>query len=522
MATPCLKSTPEPTPFAEADALFGVMKEDLSGDALLHAAHDEVERYAVAKGREVVRALIETHMELRGQGVAIAPVVDADGEERTHVRSDRERGLTTTVGKVRVPRVEYGGRGLAALHPTDAALNLPIRSYSFELCRKVAMTAVEQAFEATGKLVAEYTGVTVGLRQIEEIAREAAADMELFYASGSRVIDTATSSDILVLSVDQKGVVVRREDLREETKRRAEQSAPKLDSRLAPGEKRDRKRMATVTAVYTIAPYVRTAEEVVAGLRRLRPADGQDPPKRPRPEQKRVSASVTAELKAEVRAAFDEADRRDPLHVKQWFAVVDGDPKLQRCIAAEAKRRDVKITLVLDFIHALEYLWRAGCALFEKGSRELEDWVLDRLTAILKGRVSDVAAGMRRSATKRGLSRKKRKPIDTAARYFLKRKTMMRYGELLAIGAPIASGVIEGTCRSLINDRLDVTGARWSLAGAEAILRLRAIVRSGDWDAYWAFHTQAEYQRNHVSRYANGEVPEVRIPKKRGHLTVVK
>jgi len=99
---------------------------------------------------------------------------------------------------------------------------------------------------------------------------------------------------------------------------------------------------------------------------------------------------------------------------------------------------------------------------------------------------------------------------------------MMRYDQLLALGAPIASGVIEGTCRSLINDRLDVTGARWSVPGAEAVLRLRAIIRSGDWDPYWLFHKDAEHERNHLSRYAGGKPPPVQIPRKFGHLRRVK
>ncbi|MSQ84764.1 MAG: hypothetical protein EXR77_18145 [Myxococcales bacterium] len=125
---------------------------------------------------------------------------------------------------------------------------------------------------------------------------------------------------------------------------------------------------------------------------------------------------------------------------------------------------------------------------------------------------------MRRSATLRGLTAKQRKPIDTAAKYLLKRKDRMPCTDLLALGAPIASGVIEGTCRSLVNDRMDLTGARWSVAGAEAVLQLRAILRSGDWDAYWHFHTAAEHACHHDSAYARAAPPRVEIPKRRPAL----
>ena len=522
MAASYIEASETPALFEPAEAFLREAVSELSTGTLLHARHDEVERYATEKGRRIVQALMQAHMTLRGQAEPVGPVVGSDGEKRTHVRESL-RHLTTTVGKIEVPRIAYGGRGLCALHPTDAELNLPMRSYSHEVERKIARTTAEQPFEGTGQLFTEFTGVSIGLRQVEEITRRAAQDMERFYDSSSRAVALAQTSDILVLSVDQKGIVMRPEDLRAATRRNADQAEPKLDTRLTSGEKPDRKRMATVAAVYTVGPHVRTAAEVVAGLRRLRPvANEATRPRPPRPENKRVWASVVQEIAPVVEQLFDEALHRDPERKKRWFVVIDGDDKLRRAITNEAARRGINVTVVLDFIHALEYLWKAGAALHEAGSRELEEWVLERLTAILEGKSSDVAAGMRRSATKRGLAAKKRTPIDRAANYFLKRKAMMRYDELLALGTPIASGVIEGTCRSLINDRLDVTGARWSLNGAEAVLRLRAILRSGDWDAYWAFHTNEEYRRNHASQYADREVPSVKLPKRRHHLRVVK
>ncbi len=128
-----------------------------------------------------------------------------------------------------------------------------------------------------------------------------------------------------------------------------------------------------------------------------------------------------------------------------------------------------------------------------------------------------MVAGMTRSATLRKMNKKQRKPVDKAARYLLRRTDMMRYDELLAVGTPIATGVIEGACRHLICDRLDITGARWTLARAEAVLRLRAIASCGDFDAYWMFHECAEWRRNHASRYANERPPAVEIPTHAGY-----
>ncbi len=102
-------------------------------------------------------------------------------------------------------------------------------------------------------------------------------------------------------------------------------------------------------------------------------------------------------------------------------------------------------------------------------------WVQERLLKILQGKSGIVAGAMKRSATLRKLSPKEREPVDKCARYLFNKKPFLQYDCYLAKGLPIATGVIEGTCRHLVKDRMDLTGARWSLAGAEAVLRLRAL-----------------------------------------------
>ena len=233
-------------------------------------------------------------------------------------------------------------------------------------------------------------------------------------------------------------------------------------------------------------------------------------------------ASLTRSPEEVIAEAFVEADKRDPEHKKRWLVLVDGCPKLERWVRAEAQRLGVEVTLVLDFIHALEYLWRAAHVFFDEGTPAIEAWVMARLEWMLQGKISNVVAGMTRMATVRNLSPKARAPVDKAAKYLLKRKGMMCYGELLALGAPIASGVIEGACRHLINDRLDLTGARWRLPSAEAVLRLRSLLSSGDFDAYWAFHEAEEGWRNHASHYADDKVPDVTMPRKNPQLRLVR
>lgn len=119
--------------------------------------------------------------------------------------------------------------------------------------------------------------------------------------------------------------------------------------------------------------------------------------------------------------------------------------------------------------------------------------------ALLNGKISDTAAGMRRSATRRDLSQEAGKPVDKCADYLLKNKQRFDYAAALSNGWPIATGIIEGACRHLVKDRMDLTGARWSLDGAEAVLRLRALRSSRDFDDYMAFHKYQEHQRNYAT-----------------------
>jgi hypothetical protein len=149
----------------------------------------------------------------------------------------------------------------------------------------------------------------------------------------------------------------------------------------------------------------------------------------------------------------------------------------------------------MDFIHVLEYLWMAAWSFFEKGDSAVEEWVAERAVKVLEGKCAQVAKGIRISATRRKLAR--RENVDKCARYLLNNKSRLKYGEALAAGYPIASGVIEGACRHLINDRLDITGARWGLQGAESILKLRSLKSSHHLDDYWTFHKQQSKLRHH-------------------------
>ncbi len=510
-----------PCPFAPAREALEEIATELRGEAALSMTHSEVERLIRSKGWEVLRRLMDGHVQLRGVGdVEDGVVVGADEVQRTHRRL-HDRILMTIFGPIEVRRRGYGQRGSTSLHPLDADLNLPPEEYSHELRRFVGEQVANLSFDKTVEQIENNTGASVPKRQVEELTVRGAKDFEAFYeerkAASAR--EARQTGSINVITTDGKGVVVHHEDLRPATRKEVEKRAAEQEDKLfslglpKPPEpaREGRKRMATVAATYTIAPFVRTPEDVVGELNRVRLVSA----KRPRPEHKRVWASLEKGPEEIIPDAFEDAMRRDPKRDKRWAAVVDGNETQIDILEKQAKRHLVALTIILDLLHVAQYVWKAAHALNERGSQGAADWVRAHLLEILRGNSSLVAAGMRRSATLRSLPAKVRKPVDACADYLLKYAGYLHYDEYLAAGLPIASGVIEGACRYLVEDRMGITGAVWRLKSAEAVLKLRSLHTSEDFEEYWQFHEPCERQRHHAGQYANGDIPGVRRPERR-------
>lgn len=487
--------------FAQARESFEEMVSWLEGGESARLTHAELEGQVERRGREVQRLMLQDHLDLRATREQRVGVVDADGVVHTNVEPGHRRRLCTVVGTVVVERLAYRHLRAANLHPGDAALNLPVELHSHGLRRLAAVESTRGSFDDAAAAIGRSTGVSVAKRQVESLTAAAAADVEDFYSS--RAPEPDTSKDVVVISVDGKGIVMRPDALREATAKAAGAASPKLGTRLSKGEKRYRKRMAEVGAVYDLTPVARTPADVLASKHR----DDTSPPPAPKATGKWVTASVARDTADVVARVFDEAERRDPGHQRCWVALVDGNNHQIDRINTEAETRKLKVITVVDLIHVMEYIWGAAWCFFAEGDQAAEDWVRDKTLAVLQGNARDVAAGIRRRATTARLAKPQRKKADSCASYLINKAPYLDYPKALAAGWPIATGIIEGTCRYLVADRMDITGARWSVEGAEAVLKLRAVRSNGDFDDYWTFHLNHERQRVHESCYASGVIP---------------
>lgn len=307
------------------------------------------------------------------------------------------------------------------------------------------------------------------------------------------------------MSCDGKGIAVLTEDLRPATRKAAEDEArttTRTDpmAKKKPGKKH-RKRMALVTAVHEQEPLVQTAEELTARMER-QPRTGQaegrnkGEPRRSSPANKTVSATLEKSQKAGVEAMFDEVQRRQANDPRTLVALVDGEERQMARLRHEARKRGMKVTVVLDLLHVLHYVWVVALALC-KNRDQASKRVLAYTRVLLTQTPSHLVTMLDRQIEKAHLSAEANKKAIGAVTYPAKNSNYLHYRRYLAQGYPIATGVIEGACRHLVQDRMGITGARWSVKMAEAVLRLRALDTNGDTKAYREYHERQEFMRNH-------------------------
>jgi hypothetical protein len=471
---------------------------------------DAVEVLVTEQGRDLLCGLVQLALDAQAdREVRLPQVTGADGVRRARAERGHARTVVTRLGKVAVRRIGYrsGVKGAGSLFPRDAVLNLPRCGYSWALQRLAEMAARSGSYEQAHEFVLAATGVSVGRRQLEQITVAAAADAERFCRDRDRdqaAVPQAGQEEEgllpLVISADGKGVAMRPEARRPETARKAARRPEQaFGKRLGTGQKSGCKRIAETGVVFDVLPpqEPRTPEQIMGR------APGQAAPEGPRAVNRWYIAEITASCAETIAMLFDEAERRDHGHARPWIALADGANHQIDVITAEAAARDVKVAILIDFIHVIEYLWKAAWCFHPARDPAAEDWVTAQGLAILHGQVTQVISTISAlaAADPPRPGSEHAKIIRTTLHYLDAKQPYLDYPAALANGWPIATGVIEGACRHLIQDRMGITGARWGLQGAQAILWLRAIAANADIDAYWDWHISQEHHRNHLSRY---------------------
>jgi hypothetical protein len=399
----------------------------------------------------------------------------ANGTVLTY-HDQRATTYVSVFGTLRFPRHYFVASGHAGCCPVDAELSLPARCYSDLLREWTDYDATDGAYRETASTIERILGLDLSVQALETSVREDAQDVASFYAQPRAATDPATAGVILVVQADGKGVPM------------VQPPPAEVPLRLGKGQKRTKKKEAIVSSLYTIAPYVRTPADVRAAL--LHEERRADHPTRPLPVHKETRATLAGKAAA-LQTLQQRAAQRDGCHIRARVALTDGAESLQQHMTATFPA----YTLILDIIHASEYLWDTATALLGETSPSRTSWVAAKLDLVLAGQARTVITQLTQEAARPTWTETQRMARERTIGYYERNLAYMRYDHYLAQGWPIGTGVVEGACGHLVKDRMEQAGMRRTVEGAQAILDLRAVRLNNDWDAYWHFHRQQQHQR---------------------------
>ncbi len=460
--------------------------------------HGEREKVIGEEGRELQRLVLQASFDVDAarEERPAGPVISAAGIRHGIVEAGHGRGVTSVFGPVRVTRMACRNRREPNLYPAGARQVLPGDPYSLGMRALAAFHLAGGGFGQAQEVIEARTGVTVGRAQLTGLAEDLAAWTDDFYAGRARDADTdRPASDVLMMQGDGKGIAMRPEHRR---------NAGKED-----GTRPGVKKMAEIVAVADFTPAVREPGDIAAPPARRQAHPG------PKARDKWVSASVTESIEDMIAAAYDEADRRDPQRVRQRVFLVDGNKQQLSAIEAKADERGLKVPVLIDYIHVSGYIGKAAAALHPGDPVAAGQWADGQLLRVLHGRAKAVAATLASVARKTRENPRKRgldlTDMDRAVTYLTNNQQHMKYDKALEKGWPIATGMIEGACRFVIEDRFGITGARWSPDGAEVILKLRAVVVNGDLDDYMNYYKERYRAEHHLARYDEDTIDRLNL-----------
>ena len=470
---------------AQVDELLAAV----AGMGAQELSADQVERQLFGRLLALGRELLAVALAQRAQATRRVAVRSSAGVTLAY-HGTRVRTYGSLFGPVRVARPYFYAPGAGGAVPADALLGLPAGRCSDVVREWAEELAVGGPYHRAGAVLGRVLGLGVSTRAVQAQVREDGALVPAFYAQRPPP-DRREEGALLVLQADGKGVPILR--------------PAAATARRGKGEKPGGKKEAILTALYTIDPAPRTPAAVVASLFK----DGDVAASAPRggPRHKRLYATLAGKDAALAEVAA-QVERRDGPHIGQRVALTDGCPALQDRVRA----RFPAFTLVLDCIHMVEYLWQAGNALLGEAHPRRTAWVRARALLVLSGAGAAVSAELARLARAPARPRRAAATLGQVAAYLERNLPYMRYDEYLARGWPIATGVIEGACRHLVKDRCELSGMRWTIDGAEALLALRCVHDNGDWDAFHAFRRQRRHQQLYHSPAPTPALPpELRL-----------
>jgi hypothetical protein len=451
----------------------------------------EVERCVLSMVMQVGRTALEKFVAGMGTGYAGKEIIDAQGNRCPYVR-DRSCAYRSIFGTIPIPRAYYQATGLPGVFPLDGKLNLPERGYSYLVQEFSSRLAVTMSYESAQETLRSFFPVKAPIRSLENIVGDLCDEVDRFYEEKAPPM-VSPEAVVTVATVDKKGIVMR--------KSHRNKSGPSAHS--TNPDKPGRKKMATAISTYASPRHVRSVDDIVREVRH-----DENSQSKPKPQNKLTLGSLIDGPEKTVIRLKKAVDQRLP-EGNELVCILDGERSLWALVYTYLPTA----FFVLDIFHVLEHLGKAALCFYDQDSPQAKEFVTERLRMLLNGRAGRLIGGLKQMLTKQKLSGAKRYCLNQVIGYLERNRKHMRYEICLARGYPIGSGVIEGACRNLINDRLELTGMSWTPSGAESVMRLRAVYINKDWDAFWKHRRQFERLRLYGIDYAGTEIRDHELPR---------
>ncbi len=479
---------------------FEHLLDFVTGEQAKTATADHVER-GIFKLLVILGAsLLRLFFVMRSRASSRQSLRSETGQELPYHR-DTARQYFSIFGKIVFERPYFYKQGVGQCIPLDEALSLGRDGYSDLLREMSGYLDVYTVYEKTADIFERLLGLSLSTRSLHENMVEDSEYVEAYYAQ-KPAPQPVLGATILVAQADGKGVPMIVEEMED-----TEEAEP---VRLGKGQKRGRKKEAIVTCAYTIETAVRTPESVVASYFDLAEPKFSVEAQRSRPQNKHIWATLDGKDTALSRLS-QRIDLLEGEHIQERVALCDGCEALQLRLATYLPG----FTILLDFIHASEYLWDVANALLGETNPQRIEWMARKTLLMLSGKTDQLITDFRSQCQIAETSTAQRKQLEKTANYFERNLPYMDYPTYLTKGWPIASGVIEGACRHFVKDRCELSGMRWTQVGAESLLRMRAVAENGDWDAY---HTFRKAQR-HVRLYGKPTPASTTVETRAIHLS---
>jgi hypothetical protein len=469
----------------KAQVQFDALRDFIQKAAREGQRIDAVERGLMRQLLALGHTLLTAFVAHQGDGDLGPEVETAGGRTARRLPERHDRRYVSIFGELAIDRFVYGTREGQRIErvPLDERLGLPEGEFSYVLEDWSQRLCLKESFAEAGHSLEMLLGLRLRTRTLEHMSRQVAGYAPAFQDALPSP-PPQEEGPLMVVTADGEGVPMRRPP----------QDGPKPHHRRTKGEKANKKQMACVGAVYTIKPFVRNADDILDEVLRDERAGT-----RPEPQHKHVWAEMTREVRGEMVNAKEalfarleaESAARNKGHDRPVICLMDGERALW-----EMQREHFGGAVgILDLFHVLERLWAVAHCFHKEGSSPARKYVEERLRDLLQGRVGYVIAGLRRRLGGGKLGGPRKKVVKSAVEYLANNREHMRYDEYLAAGYPIGSGVAEGACRHLVKDRLEQTGMRWTVEGAQAMLHVRALYLNEQWDELIEFRIEREQAR---------------------------